>query len=64
MMHFEGFDMYNIHLVPELYQAFFFEIECKLQKSVISWTFFILIFFSHSLYLSRAREIFHVSRVS
>ena len=30
-----------MHLVPELYQAVFFDIECKLQKSVILWTFFI-----------------------
>ena len=36
----------------------------QLQKSVILWTFFHIDCFSHSLYLSRAREIFHVSRVS
>ena len=41
MMHFEGiWYVYHIHLIPELYQAVFFDIECKLQKNVISWTLF------------------------
>ena len=43
--------------MPELYQAVFFDIECKLQKCVILWTFFYINCFSHSLYLSRARNI-------
>ena len=53
--------MYNIYIY-ELYQAVFFNTKCKLQKSVISWTFFYVNYFSHSLYLSRTQEIFHVSR--
>ena len=65
MMHFEGIlYVQHVNLVPELYQGLFFDIECNLQKSVISWTFFYENYFSHSLYLSHAREIFHVSRDS
>ena len=65
MTHFEGICyVKHIHLVPELYKAVFFDIECKLQKSVILWTFFYINCFSHTLYLSRERVIFHVSRVS
>ena len=65
MLHFEGIRyVYHIHLVPELYQAVLFDIECKVQKSVISWTIFYVNYFCHSLYLSRAREVFHVFRDS
>ena len=47
--------MYNIkNLVPELYQAFFFDIDCNLQKSVISWTFFMKIILAIH-YICRAR---------
>ena len=31
--------MCNIYVVPDLYQAFIFDIECNLEKTVISWTF-------------------------
>ena len=55
MMHFEGiWYVLDINLVPELYEALFFNIECKLQKSIISWTFFMNII-SAIQYSCRAR---------
>ena len=44
MMQFEGiWYVQHINLVPELYQALFFDTECNLQKSVMSRTFFMKI---------------------
>ena len=44
-----------MHLVPELFRQFFYDIECKLQKGVILWTFFYINCFSHSILIAREK---------
>ena len=56
--------MYNMHLVPELYQAVFLRYRMQVMGKRNFMDICYINCFSHSLYLSRARELFHVSNVS